>query len=87
MEERIWEVIFQLVEIIEKQNTTEVSGLKGALMFDGWKQHSIHFIGMYLLYPAPVSNFKSGSTLTKYVPRLTSVFVSPRTHEQQKQTK
>lgn len=61
----ISKVIFQLVELVEKRIRAEVYGLKGALMLDGWTHHSMHFVGMYLVYSTPDSYFENGSPATK----------------------
>ena len=63
------EVLFKLVELVEKKISNEIKDKKGALLFDGWTKTSTHYIGLILSY----CDYQNGIK----IPRTTLIAMSP----------
>ena len=63
------------MELVEERISEEVKNTKGAVLFDGWTNNGIHYIGKYLSY---ILTNKYGNN-----PTITLISMSPMAGNQQ----
>lgn len=74
---KVTETIMKLVELVEQRIAKEISGKKGALLFDGWTKHGTHYVCMILSYTKPVSERQGGAIVVRHVQQLALLAMSP----------
>lgn len=74
------EVIFKLVELVEKKIAIELECTKGAVLFDGWTCNSTHYIAVIVSYCTTALRHDRGSVFKESIPRLTLLSLSPMGH-------
>lgn len=74
---KMTEVIFKLVELVEKEVGAEMRKTKGAILYDGWSANSMHFTGVIASYCTDVDVREKNTPRTVSLPRLTLLAMSP----------
>lgn len=73
----IVEVMFALVERVEKKIAAEMSGTIGVLMYDGGSSSSTHYVALYGLYNTSVPCMSNGRSSSQILTRCNLLSVSP----------
>ena len=73
----IVEVMFKLVELVEKRIAEELVSTIGAIMYDGWSSCSTHYVAAYALYMSSTSVVVNGTVQKSSIPRFTLLSVAP----------
>ena len=67
---KLFELILKLVECVEDQIAEEIKKTKGAIIYDGWTHHGMHFVGMFLSYCKKINYLDSGKMINETIPKL-----------------
>ena len=75
--ERFTNIIFALVELVEKKIGNEMQDTKGAILFDGWSTNDMHFTAIIASYCTSSEIMESNTSKTISVHRLSLLAISP----------
>eukprot|EP00171_Calliarthron_tuberculosum_P002661 IDg2661t1 len=71
------DVIFKLVEMVERYITEELSNTRGAIIYDGWTVNGMHYVGLFTSYIRAVPTRVSSTFQEAHTPTMTLLAVSP----------
>eukprot|EP00171_Calliarthron_tuberculosum_P005814 IDg5814t1 len=67
----------KLVEIVEEKIRDEMKKTKGAIMYDGWTDNGVHYVGIYVVYNRSFEVYGDGVLETETELAITLLSVSP----------
>eukprot|EP00171_Calliarthron_tuberculosum_P023317 IDg23317t1 len=75
--ETLEDVLFKLVELVEKRIAHEMNGTRGALLYDGWSSNGTHYIGVFASYCSQISATSNHCPTSIPVTRQTLISAAP----------
>ncbi len=64
------QVIFQLVQLVEKRITAELQGTRGALLYESWSYNCVHYVATIASYCVEVKIREGSISSTENEQRL-----------------
>lgn len=52
--------MMKLVQIAEGKIRDELKSTKGAIMYDGWTENGVHYVGIYVVYNRTFGLYRNG---------------------------
>jgi hypothetical protein len=76
--ERVKQVILELVKIVEKKLELEMKGAGcGAIMHDGWTLSGVHYVGLFASYNRKIKVFKNGKGSIEHETTISLIACAP----------